>query len=114
MDESTTMKEGISLYNDTVEFNFWYPRSEGEPTYLTVGLYDVRAADDLRISYDFDRDGWKIEQAWTEIVVMPADAVGPTYEDNVDRWEEVAFIKAWKLNAEKGQAGPGSEDRKRE
>jgi hypothetical protein len=53
-----------------------------------LGLCDVRAADSIRLSYDFDRDGWKIEQAstftWTD-----ADT-----EMDPD-WQEVAFVKAW-------------------
>jgi hypothetical protein len=76
---------------------------------IEVGLMDVRAADDLRISYDFKRDGWSIQQAWIEVVVVAPSSEHPHgYDDHVDRWEEVAFIRAWGLNAEKGMAGPGS------
>ena len=64
-----------------------YPRSEDRPKHVVIGLVDVRAADDIRISYDFDRDGWKIEQAsrfrWE---------VG---EEPDPDWQEVAFIQAW-------------------
>ncbi len=54
---------------------------------IEVGLEHVRAADNIRISYDFARDGYKIEQSrWTE-----DDASG-------DDWQEVAFIQAWSLD----------------
>lgn len=54
----------------------WYPRNPGEDRRIRVSLYDVRAADDLLISYDFDRDGWSIAR-----------------DEDPDR--EVAFIRAW-------------------
>lgn len=82
------------------------------PRVIEVGLMHVRAADNIRISYDFGRDGWVIEQAWTEVVcVPPSSEHRHGYDDHVDRWEEVAFVRAWKLNAEKGMAGPGTKYR---
>jgi hypothetical protein len=64
-----------------------YPLQE-QPAYVTISLSHVRAADDVRISYDFERDGWIIEQAsifeWDgDDQVCDAD------------WAEVAFAKAW-------------------
>jgi hypothetical protein len=69
-----------------------YPRNEGAIQYINVGLMDVRAADDIRISYDFERDGYKIEQAqkfeWQ---------VG----EEIDyQWKEAAFIRAWQFEKE--------------
>lgn len=54
----------------------WYPRSEGNEELVRVSLYDVRAADDLLIGYDFERDGWVISR-----------------DDSPER--EVAFIESW-------------------
>lgn len=65
-----------------------YPRNPGSASHLVVELVDVRAADEIRISYDFERDGWVIEQAskfrWES-------------GDNVcdPDWQEVAFVQAW-------------------
>jgi hypothetical protein len=70
------------------EHEGWYPRTAGEPKVIEVGLVDTRAADGLRIEYDFTRDGWVIKQAsrfkWPD-------------DDEVQDpdWQEVAFIKAW-------------------
>jgi hypothetical protein len=66
----------------------WYPRVDGSAKAIDIELSDVRAADGIRVSYDFDRDGWKIEQA----AVFEWDA-----EDDVcdPEWAEVAFIQAW-------------------
>lgn len=63
------------------------PRYNGSPKFLIVELNDVRAADGIRLSYDFDRDGWRVEQAstfsWPAGVVPDPD------------WQEVAFVQAW-------------------
>ena len=67
------------------------PRSDDEPVALEVSLEDVRAADDIRISYDFERDGWVIQQA-SNTGPWPADAALD------EGWQEVAFVKAWALS----------------
>ena len=77
----------VAIIKDTAHIEIWYPRDR-LIKFVEVGLIDVRAADNIRISYDFDRDGWKIEQAsvfqW-EINDEECD------ED----WQEVAFVQAW-------------------
>lgn len=74
------------LRGDTVHLDLWYPGIEDNARYVSVGLMHVRAADNIRISYDFGRDGWKIEQAsrfaWVDNVRDPD-------------WAEVAFVQAW-------------------
>jgi hypothetical protein len=59
-----------------LEVELFYPRELGEPSFVRVSLCCIRAADDLRISYDFDRDGWTIEKqdeegAWKEAAFIP-------------------------------------------
>ena len=74
--------------SDTKRVDLEYPRSEGSPKFVQVGLIDVRAADDVRLHYDFDRNGWVVEQA--SIFSWSSD------ETKFDMdWKEVAFIKAW-------------------
>ena len=72
-----------------VEAQLWYPRANAaESTHtVRVSLWDVRAADDLVISYDFDRDGYSIKMA-------------TVHEWGVDEEPdphliEVAFVPAW-------------------
>jgi hypothetical protein len=72
---------------DTLDIEFWYPRSN-EIKYFNIGLMDVRAADSIRISYDFDRDGYKIEQASTFSWDCDDKVCDPD-------WQEVSFIQAW-------------------
>jgi hypothetical protein len=54
-----------------------HPRIKGNVDTVEVNLCDVRAADGIRIRYDFARDGWSILQA-----------------SRFD-WQEVAFVQAW-------------------
>jgi hypothetical protein len=80
----------IIVTKDTVHVDVWYPRTPTNQKYVCVGLMDVRSSDDIRISYDFGRDGWIIEQA--SVFHWSAD-------DTVcdPKWKEVAFIQAWSL-----------------
>ena len=93
---------GVQMFDKTQIFNesyvkgeelhidIWYPRNyDSKIKAFVIGLMDVRAADSIRVAYDFNRDGWKIEQAtkfeW---------AIG---EDPDPGWKEVSFIQAWHL-----------------
>lgn len=81
----------------------WYPRSN-ERKHVTIELIDVRAADDLRIEYDFDRDGYVIkQQRW-------AGCTKPFESLDYEEWVEVAFIEAWqasfKCPNDKNEPGP--------
>lgn len=82
------MAETLSGDGTTRQLDLWYPRVEGNPQFVELGLIDVRAADSIRISYDFERDGWKIEQASTFEWEADDKVCDPD-------WQEVAFVQAW-------------------
>jgi hypothetical protein len=71
-----TKAKTMDIETSAVDGQLWYPRGEDNPSTITVALYDVRAADDLVIGYDFDRDGWTI--ACSE-----------------EPEKELAFIRSW-------------------
>lgn len=73
----------------SIHVDLRYPRTEGRPQYIEVGLEDVRATDPIRIRYDFSRDGWSIKQGSHCDESMPGVVLGPF------DWKEVAFIEAW-------------------
>ena len=80
----------MGLTKDGLEVPLWYPRAEKNNKAIVVSLYDVRAADDIRISYDFARDGWVIEQATRD--------TWDVSDDVCDRaWKEAAFCPAWQF-----------------
>ena len=73
----------------TIYVSIEYPRVEdSKAKRVNVGLMDVRAADDILIEYDFERDGYVIKQA--SKFVWPGDD-GVCDPD----WQEVAFVQAW-------------------
>lgn len=81
--------------DDCVHVELEYPRTNRNRS-IRIGLSDVRAADDIRVSYDFDRDGWKIEQA--SVFEWAAD------DEVCDMgWTEAAFIPAWQFDKAKGE-----------
>ena len=90
------INEIVSQHGDHVSVEIWYPQLESRPVKAVhVGLIDVRAADDIRIEYDFERDGWVIKQA--QVFEWEAD------DDVMDpQWKEVAFVQAW--GSDKSQA----------
>ena len=69
--------------------NLMYPAIyTGEKTTVEIGMFHVRAADSIRISYESGRDGWVIEQASTFEWSVDDEVCDPD-------WQEVAFVKAW-------------------
>lgn len=83
----------ISWCDGEALFEFFYPRLGGHLKTLEVGLCDVRAADSIRISYDFERDGYKIEQASKFSWDADDEKCDPD-------WQEVFFVKAWARQVE--------------
>lgn len=83
------------VHGDTVAIDLFYPRIEAIK-HIQVGLVDVRAADSIRIHYDFERDGYVIEQAST----FEWDGNDATCDPD---WQEVAFVTAWARKKEDSQ-----------
>jgi hypothetical protein len=71
----------LSLDKGKVHVDLWYPRIDHSVHTIHIGLMDVRAARDIRINYDFERDGYAI-------TAQKDDA---KYEED---WYEVAFVAA--------------------
>lgn len=86
MNKDELLKEA-EQYGDALHIDIWYPRTNPIKA-IQIGLMDVRATDDIRIEYDFERDGWAIKQAH----VFKWDA---NDEVRDPQWKEVAFIQAW-------------------
>ena len=95
------MNTGAKIEN----VEFWAGRAGGVPCvyaklfnpmvsliqHIVVGVSSVRATDQIRIHFDFGRDGWVIEQP--KRLSWAAD-------DSVcdEQWTEVAFCGAWAIN----------------
>lgn len=78
----------MNCMDESFHVDLFYPRNN--PTQrLKLMLMDVRAANDIEVGYDFDRDGW----------VIFSDLENPANPTNLDEHtpelKEVAFIPAW-------------------
>ena len=70
-----------------VNGELWYPRNSADKE-ISVTFVDVRAANDLYISYDYDRDGW--------VISSDCHQPGNEFTDKImARRVEVSFITAW-------------------
>ena len=71
--------------HDIPSVQLWYPRNEGSADTIEIELSDVRAADSLQVSYDFDRDGWVIKQASIFEWSAEDEVCDPERGDRVER-----------------------------
>lgn len=79
-----------------LEAPLWYPGvpPDGDRCISTdaveITLVHVRAARTLRIEYDFERDGYRVQAE-----VLPPDERDDAPPPDQTEWIEVAFVPAW-------------------
>lgn len=84
----------ISKVDDELHIELTYPpRTDADNThdqvrYVVVNQESVRASDGIRMFYDFERDGWVIQQG----SVWEWEADDTQCDED---WQEVAFIQSW-------------------
>lgn len=82
------MRFEYSERDHVAQVDLWYPNvQDGETSEVRVGLVSVRAADDIVIRYDFDRDGWAI--------LMERTIDRGDWMEETGIWDEMAFVPAW-------------------
>jgi hypothetical protein len=89
VDKIDCVLKEASVIGDELHIDLWYPDvPDTRVRKFVIGLMDVRAADDIRVSYDKERDGWKIEQASKFEWDGDDEVCDPD-------WQEVSFVQAW-------------------
>jgi hypothetical protein len=83
----------ISKSGDQLNIELTYPprddaaNKNDQVRHIYVNQESVRASDGIRMHYDYERDGWVIEQGskweWEE---------GEAHDED---WQEVAFVESW-------------------
>ncbi|MCK2055278.1 hypothetical protein [Methylobacterium sp. 37f] len=82
----------VEVYGDVLNVNLTYPNITIDGCrHVHVNQESVRASDGIRLSYDYDRDGWSIQQ---QVCVDLGDRI---YTPNPDEWVEVSFVQSWSL-----------------
>ena len=90
MTDETKQIVEVTPHPDGVHVDLWYPSNDNSnPPRVHVGLMHVRAAMDISVEYDFDRDGYVIRMDKTRD--FPNGGGCEVIEEAV----EVAFIPAW-------------------
>jgi len=95
-----TSEENFSLSRRgdelTVELMF-PPRTDGEDNanarYVLVNQSSVRASDGVRLFYDYDRDGFVVQQPRVRMIKISDGGY-----DSVEDWTEVGFFQSWALD----------------
>jgi hypothetical protein len=84
----------INKTGDTLIVELTYPpwsdpdNTNNQVRYIQVNQESVRASDGIRMFYDYDRDGWVIQQASVFMWDMDDEICDPD-------WQEVAFVRSW-------------------
>ena len=83
----------IIRHDDELHVELTYPpytdaENKGQVRYVVFDQESVRATDGIRLSFDFDRNGYKVEQASTFTFECDDPICDPD-------WQEVAFVPAW-------------------
>lgn len=87
----------ISRHRDELHVELTYPphtnadNVNGQCRYVYVNQESVRASDGIRMCYDFERDGWSIQQG----SVWEWDSEEESTAPNAEDWQEVAFVQSW-------------------
>lgn len=89
----------IEKYGPDLQVTLTYPAwkdadiEQDQCRYVTVNQEAVRASNGVRLHYDYERDGFVVEQPQPRLVYVGNNS----YEEPED-WVEVAFLKSWKFN----------------
>ena len=94
----------VAVFKDTARIDLWYPRNN-EVKFIKIGLMDVRAADGIRVHYDFERDGFAICQPKPILTKLEDSSY-----DSDEEWIEVAFCQSWKYGYKTPDGMPSQED----
>lgn len=86
----------VRLIGEEVHVDLLYPKHPGTPKFVVVNQSSVRASDGVRLSYDYDEDGFRVEQPTASAVFLPqAGDSGEVHEP--DTWTQVFFAQSWAL-----------------
>lgn len=82
---------------ETLSVDLTYPNmGEGRVQHVEVNQESVRASDGIRLTYDYERDGWSIQQPQLHEVLVEVKNGCACYESR-EEWIETAFVQSWAL-----------------
>ena len=91
----------VSKHGDELHVDMTYPpktdadNRNGQCRYVCVDQEAVRASDGVRLHYDYDRDGFVVEQPRQRL-----KKIGKNSYDTITDWIEVGFFQSWRFESE--------------
>ncbi len=95
----------VTRNNDAVNITLTYPpwtdadNTRNQVRYVEVNQESVRASDGIRLHYDYQRDGFVVEQP--QVKYVPGKE--PNCLDMVETWIEVGFFQSWRFDTEESR-----------
>lgn len=93
----------VAKSDDTLDVTLTYPpwtdadNKNNQCRHIHVNQEAVRASDGIRLHYDYERDGFVVEQPRTRLV-----ATGKNSYEERDEWVEVGFFQSWRFDTRPG------------
>ena len=85
----------LARIDDELHVELTYPKiTKDGYRYVVFDQESIRASDSIRISFDYDRNGYKIESPTR----LSWDSCAPDAGDM--KWKESAFVPAWLYSGE--------------
>lgn len=88
--------EVIGIVDDTVRVELHYPHLDSNEVgkdKVRIELTAVRVSAPIRVSFDFNRNGWKVEQE-VPIDISTGEDASWGIAEAINEWLEVSFIPA--------------------
>lgn len=94
--EGRTPPYTVRLKGDEVHVDLWYPILDGHPKYVVVNQVSVRASDGVRLSYDYTRDGFVVEQPTDRSMFVRAEPGphGQVHFRDETTWTQVFYAES--------------------
>jgi hypothetical protein len=85
----------INRVERTLSINLTYPNlDDTKVNTVEINQESVRASDGIRMVYDYNRDGWSIQQPRSVDVLIEETETCRHY-DCVEDWAETVFVQSW-------------------
>jgi hypothetical protein len=97
----------IAKSGDELNVTLTYPpwtdadNKNGQCRHIRINQEAVRASDGIRVHYDYERDGFVVEQPKPRLV-----AIGKNSYDQIEDWSEVGFFQSWARDEWNGEGQP--------
>lgn len=101
----------VTKHDDTLSVELTYPpwtdadNKNDQCRYVEVNQEATRASDGVRLHYDYERDGFVVEQPRPRL-----KKIGNREYEHAEDWIEVAFLESWRFDTKNDEGDFSQED----